>query len=281
MSQAHPVPSPGGLNPDAAPFFPTGFKPGVRVASFSSRTGRSAEPPPEAPRVCAKASEVWAMYGYGHVQRPSRVRRIKRSFYRACRRAIASTSTSYHGRTLWEVPARLRSKIIQAQNPTPGASAKRLQTERPVLKILSWNASRGLVYQEWICWCNSRPEDVIMAQETGWSMTDNGRQNQWLCIHSHAASASQLVMVRRTLVRQSQLAYHDIIPGRLLHIRLLLAQIYDLYAVYQTAWNTTKTNRGLLQARQDLWERLKRGVQNIPNGTCLFLLGTSTEIHLT
>ena len=78
-------------------------------------------------------------------------------------------------------------------------------------------------------------------------------------------------MVRHTLVRQSQLAYHDIIPGRLLHIRLLLAQIYYLYVVCQTAWNTTKTNRGLLQARQDLWDRLKCGVQSIPKGHMLLI----------
>ena len=53
-----------------------------------------------------------------------------------------------------------------------------------------------------------------------------------------------------------------------------LPQIYDLYAaIYQTVWNTTKTNRGLFQARQDLWDRLKRGVQNIPKGHMLLIAG--------
>ena len=92
-------------------------------------------------------------------------------------------------------------------------------------------------------------------------------------VHSHAASASLLVMVRRTLVRQSQLAYHDIIPGRLMHIRLMLTQIFDLYAVYLTAWNTSKTHRGLLLARQDLWDKFRRGIQNIPKGHQLILAG--------
>lgn len=181
-------------------FFLSGFRLGVRVVSSTSRIGESVGFSKTTNRAWVKANEIWAMYGYSQVQSPFRVR------------------------TLWEaeVPTRLKSKILQSRIPTSGAPVLRLKTARPILKLLSWNATRGLIYQEWLCWCNTRPEDVIIVQEIDWSMTGQWQTDQWLCVHSHAASTSLLVMVRRTLVRQSQLAYHDTLSGRLMHIRLML-----------------------------------------------------------
>ena len=60
-----PVLSPGGLNPDAPPFVSQGFKPGVRVANLSLRVGESAMHSYAPTKTCTKASEVWAMFGYG------------------------------------------------------------------------------------------------------------------------------------------------------------------------------------------------------------------------
>ena len=54
------VPSPGGLNPDALPFVPQGFKPGVRVVNLSLRVGESAMHAMHAYvpiKTCTKASE--------------------------------------------------------------------------------------------------------------------------------------------------------------------------------------------------------------------------------
>ena len=56
----------------------------------------------------------------------------------------------------------------------------------------------------------------------------------------------QFIMVRKTLIRASMLAYAVLILGRLLHLRLMLDRIHDVYTIYQTAWNTTKPIRALL-----------------------------------
>ena len=112
------VPSPGGLNPDALPFVPQGFKPGVRVVNLSLRVGESAMHAMHAYvpiKTCTKASEVWAMFGYGYGQlvHQSRIRRIKRSFRRACKRVLQIGHTSYHGRCFIasDVPFRLRGPL--------------------------------------------------------------------------------------------------------------------------------------------------------------------------
>ena len=101
-----PVLSPGGLNSDAPPFVPQGFELGVRVANlllrvgdsamhshapianFSSRVGDSAMHSYAPTKTCTKASEVWAMFGYGQLMHQSRIRRIKPLFRRACKRAL-------------------------------------------------------------------------------------------------------------------------------------------------------------------------------------------------
>ena len=109
---ANPVPIPGGVSDVSAPST-TIHTPGVRVAIPSSQDGGSAFSTNAQTKACTKASEVWAMYGYGHVQHQSRIRRIKRSFCRACKRPMIAGHTSYHGRTLWaaDVPFRLRSRL--------------------------------------------------------------------------------------------------------------------------------------------------------------------------
>ena len=39
-------------------------------------------------------------------------------------------------------------------------------------------------------------------------------------------------MVRKTLIRASMLAYIVLILGRLLHLRLMLDRIHDVYTIY-------------------------------------------------
>ena len=93
MLQVHPVPSPRGLNSDAEPFFQQGSSPawGLPVSLHELAEMQSLQRKhPESAQKQVKSGRCMA------------TARIKRSFYRACRRAIATGSTSYHGRILWE-----------------------------------------------------------------------------------------------------------------------------------------------------------------------------------
>ena len=177
--------------------------------------------------------------------------------------------TSYHGRTLWaaDIPFGLKSRLTCHTKPAPSSSIRRgPSADRPILRLLSWNASRYLNYQEWLSWCVDRQEDVILVQ---WSMTGQWQIDCWYCIHSHSTSAILLIIIRRTLIQSSLLAYNDIIPGRLIHVRLIFHQIHDIYAIYQTVWNII---RPVLQARQDLWHKLTQGIHRIPKSYILIIV---------
>ena len=115
--------------------------------------------------------------------------------------------------------------------------------------------------------------DILLIQESGWQLNCQWTTNVWYCIHSQAASASQLIMIRKTLLRPSLLAYAVLIPGRLIHIRLMLERVHDLYTVYQTAWSTTRSAHALLHDRQDLWQKLSQDVQHTPNSHMLLIAG--------
>ena len=271
-----PVPSPGGLNPSAPPFVPQGFEPGVRVANLSSRVGESAMHSHAPTKTCTKASEVWAMFGYGQLVHQSRIRRIKRSFRRACKRALQAGHTSYHGRCFTEsdVPFRLRGPLkAEIQRSTLQPPTRPAKQSGVVLKILSWNATRSLSYHEWLAWATGRPEDILLIQESNWKFNGQWETEHWYCIHSQEAAASQLIMVRKTLIRASMLAYAVLIPGRLLHLRLMLDRVHDVYTIYQTAWSTTKSSRALLQERQDLWGKLRQCIHHTPQSHMMVVIG--------
>ena len=60
---------------------------GARVITRASLGGESVIDLPMQKRVDTKIYEVWAILGYGLIMDLSRCKRIKRSFYRACKRA--------------------------------------------------------------------------------------------------------------------------------------------------------------------------------------------------
>ena len=77
-----------------------------------------------------------------------------------------------------------------------------------------------------------RPEDVLLIQESNWKFNEQWEIEDWYCIHSQEAAASQLIMVRKTLIRASMLAYAVVILGRLLHLRLMLDRVHNVYTIY-------------------------------------------------
>ena len=172
------------------------------------------------------------------------------------------------------MPFRLRGPLkAEIQRLTLQSPFRPAQQSGVVLKILSWNATRSLSYHEWLAWATGRPEDVLLIQESNWKFNGQWETEHWYCIHSQEVAASQLIMVRKTLIRASMLAYTVLIPGRLLHLRLMLDRVHDVYPIYQTAWNTIKPIRTLLQDRQDLWGKLRQCIQHTPQSHMMVVIG--------
>ena len=83
------VPSPGPMDANVPPFTPSGAMGGVRVVRDSSLPDESGDPffaPQQS--FSTKPSEVWALGGYGLVVSRPRIVQIKRSYRRACFRAL-------------------------------------------------------------------------------------------------------------------------------------------------------------------------------------------------
>ena len=66
----------------------------------------------------------------------------------------------------------------------------------------------------------------LLIQELGWQ---NNEQQIIDIVFIH---------IRKKLFSPSLLTYVILILGRLIHLRFILSRIYDVFTIYQTAWNT-------------------------------------------
>ena len=144
---------------------------GARVATGTSTSGGSVTATPLHARPGTKLNEVWATAGYGQIVDPSRCKRIKRSFKRACKRAFHTGCTQYRGRDFWYsgIPFRIRQQLTKdLKAPSPKTIPEHQQTScTDTLKVFCWNASNGLQFDEWVDWSTQSPYDIILLQETG------------------------------------------------------------------------------------------------------------------
>ena len=98
--QEFPVPSPG------APLHSVHFgdrqvAPGVRVDPLASQGVESGLTLARSLAMAAKPHEAWAKAGLGPVLSTSRIKRVKRSFQRACFRSLTIGAASYKGQTIY------------------------------------------------------------------------------------------------------------------------------------------------------------------------------------
>ena len=161
------------------------------------------------------------------------------------------------------IMADLRHRPDQRSKPQPVHSSP-----SEAIRVLCWNASQGLQLEEWVTWCSSQPFELILVQETGWTLNRRWTAHGWYMIHSYASRASTLCMVRSFLLRSDQLTVADLIPGRLQHIRLHLTRIHDVLNFYQFAWNTTKPRATLIQDRAKVC-KTRDAIQHVPKSHML------------
>ena len=214
------------------------------------------------------------MAGLGHRLPPSRCKQVKRTWKRACRRAVRDGHTQYRGKTLWayEIPMRFRIFAPSDEPPKPVSKPRTVSTASD-LGVFSWNAGNGLICDEWILWRDQSGYDTLLIQEIGWIFSNQWQTHNWMCIHTAHQRASQLLMIRRVVISSDEIAYNAFIPGRLVHLRLMFKYIHDIFNVYQFAWNTTRDPTDLTQARAELWTRLDESVRHTPRRHMLLVAG--------
>ncbi|CAL1163756.1 unnamed protein product [Cladocopium goreaui] len=189
----------------------------------------------------------------------------KRSFKRACRRAILNGSSHYHGSCMRveDFPPALVQKL-QAESPltrcprTHSTAAPR----KGRLTCLHWNPG-GLAQStlaEIRLWLQRHPVDIVVLTETRWSFSSTWTDKAWMYVHSASddyKSGGILIMISRRLACPEQLGHQAIVDGRLVHVRVHFdSQALDILAIYQYV-----DNRTMISAQKREQARLREILQ--------------------
>ena len=208
---------------------------------------------------------------------------VKRGYIRAIKRAQKLGCTWYKGRMMQldEFPRALLDKMdptgLPLESSTPSKPLlQHMHVAKRRLKIVTWN-SGGLSaarFDELRNWGLQQHADIILVPETRWQYTNEWQDSDWCCIHS-GDSASRgsglLCMISRKLQKMQSIKWLDVIPGRILHVRLAFAsRCVDFLGCYQFAMGHQQHRK---QERQTWWTKLDHYMQRLPRRNMLVLAG--------
>lgn len=210
---------------------------------------------------------------------PRSIKVQKRSFQRACKRALQNGATWYKGRVFsaQDVPMMLKERLqaTAPRHPTH-VSTQSIPSRAGRLRMLTWNPG-GMALGKLVelrHWLRSHHYDVIVIPETKWSFQSCWHDDAWNYIHSATSTARVggiLIMVSRRLITSEHIGFQEVIPGRILHARLHFSHwSTDLIAVYQYADDHTQHR---LQLRASLWDKLDDYLYQLPKRNQLVCCG--------
>ena len=140
------------------------------------------------------------------------------------------------------------------------------------LQYLSWNAGglHAARYQEvkhWLQQPAAKQLDLIAIQETRWKGAQEYTTAQYFAIHSGGSKseAGLLVFINKNTFPETKIQHRDLIPGRLLHVRLESDPCTNVLVGYQFAWSPgTRTAKPqhketLLEKQSEYWTQLCQG----------------------
>ncbi|CAE7373197.1 unnamed protein product [Symbiodinium sp. CCMP2456] len=115
------------------------------------------------------------------------------------------------------------------------------------LKVVTWN-SGGLhsqILRELETWAQDTAQEIVLIQETKWDFDGNWSSPSFHFVHSAGQTREDrvggvLTMVSTKVAQRSEIQFHPVFPGRLLHVRLNLPQPIDIINAYQYAANDNK-----------------------------------------
>eukprot|EP00435_Cladocopium_sp_Y103_P069123 s396_g32.t1 len=120
-------------------------------------------------------------------------------------------------------------------------------------------------------WLSLQSIDVIGLQETHWSFTREWVQERFYIVHSGMSSraAGLMFLVSRKLCEQHDISWGEIVPGRLLHLRLHgVHRHIDIVNLYQHVHAPQR-----MDDRAEVWHQLSLLLAQLPKRNTLVLLG--------
>ena len=181
---------------------------------------------------------------------------------------------------------------MTVHEPRPSKPLSSSQPETRRLHFLSWNAGSLTTerHRELITWLDTpegRQVGLVAVQETHWRGPLEYMTTRFAALHSGASrpEGGILLLVSKSLLPAAQIQHNEIVPGRLLHVRLELDPAtqhpnIDVVVCYQHAWSLPKQcvsreqhRDKVLSNRAELWTRLSTLVAALPSRNQLLLLG--------
>ena len=198
----------------------------------------------------------------------------KRSFKRACRRALWTGAAWYKGQlcTVDHFPSRLVAQISQPTVPKGTRSRVSMPVRtsglRHRLSCMHWNPG-GLshcAFGELKFWLQQHPVDIVTLVETRWSFSSTWHDSNWTYVHSASTEGRTggiLVMISKRLFAFEHVGHHAVMDGRILHVRLHHARrALDLMSVYQFVDSRTASCH---KNRQFFWQAFNDYLADLPS----------------
>ena len=206
----------------------------------------------------------------------------KRAFQRARHRASQHGSAKYRGRWMSakQLGVQHNPTVPRQSQPAPCQTTSRIH-------YLSWNAGslstdRNLELKTWLDSPDGRHVNLVAVQETHWRGPLEYTTDRFYGIHSGAniAQAGILILIDKTFYTSVQVQHREVLPGRLLHVRLEGDPCVDVVICYQHAWSLSKHQQErvaqrdqLLSKRAEFLATLATLLQSLPKRNQLLVLG--------
>ena len=206
---------------------------------------------------------------------------VKRSLQRAQRRAHTQGIAWYRGQCLTPQDfSRMGMKPLVQPPPKPKQhdleTCNAHQGPRRRMTCLTWNCG-GLSshrLDELKKWLTIQQVHIAVIAETRWSFQSEWSDQAWHHIHSAdetCRGSGVLILISSKLCAASDLRWHAIIPGRLVHARILMTpRNVDVLGCYQ---HVHTGNKKSMPHREVFWKALEQTMQRLPARNAIALLG--------
>ena len=202
-----------------------------------------------------------------------RSRIVKRSYRRALQRIRRHGYTWYKGQILsGPIDPSHSSPTPTRSTPSPNVHAPG-HKRRKRMTCFNWNAG-GMSKTDWDMfqqWMAAQAIDILAVQETHWAYTSEWAQAHYHCVHSglNNKQAGLMLLVSKSLCDLKDISWAEILPGRLLHVRIHGRQrAIDVLNVYQYI-HAPHT----MMDRQHLWTCLHEYLSKLPKRNGLLMMG--------
>ena len=195
----------------------------------------------------------------------------KRAYQRARKRAAKEGSAVYRGRIIYSTGQNVRVPV-----------SRKVFSDGTRRGVFCWNAGgiSSELYAELLRYLETAETvDIAIIQETHWTTTGEWTAGQWQFIHTASERRRQdgvLVAIRRSSLSHREVCWQEIIPGRLLQVRVELGrqccEILGLYQHAMTARSATEKSK-VMSSRRAVWRALDKAISSLPFRAMLVLGG--------